>query len=323
MVFPINPNPLPDTTGTSTNKIRVEQVQRVAPVTLNDQVMADPKAAVNLAMPTSHTEASRTARQALAHAGLVAHTDGGTAALTPSQHAAITAAKQLAQNPLTPDLTKLLNSVGDANDPRTLVTRWPDDAVSKEQKPSTTENALRQNLQGLYQNLARSPMFAAHALATLLGPRLGQGHIDDKNSALIQEVNELVQSVSSESPAAKEAARLLMHGILNWQGEFLPGVKASIVREDIWEKDPKHEGQMIRGSKITMEMNLPQTGPFKVVGVQFQDWVNLTIQPPEAFRASFVAERSALESRLKEQIPMDVRYQMAKADNPAAGTVHE
>ena len=80
---------------------------------------------------------------------------------------------------------------------------------------------------------------------------------------------------------------------------------------------------MLRGSKITMEMNLPQTGPFKVVGVQFQDWVNLTIQPPEAFRASFVAERSVLESRLKEQIPMDVRYQMAKVDTPAAGTAHE
>ena len=323
MVFPINPNPLPDTTGTSTNKIRVEQVQRVAPVTLNDQVMADPKAAINLATPTSHAEASRTARQALAHAGLVAHTDGGATALTPSQHAAITAAKQLAQNPLTPDLTKLLNSVGDANDPRTLVTRWPDDAVGEEQKPSSTENSLRQNLQGLYQNLARSPMFAAHALATLLGPRLGQGHIDDKNSALIEQVKELVQSVSSESPAAKEAARLLMHGILNWQGEFLPGLKASIVREDIWEKDPKHEGQMIRGSKITMEMNLPQTGPFKVVGVQFAEWVNLTIQPPEAFRASFVAERGVLESRLKEQIPMDVRYQMAKADIPAPGGARE
>jgi hypothetical protein len=322
MVIPINPNPLPDTTGNSVNKIRVEQVQRVAPVTLNDQVMADPKAAINLATPTSHAEASRMARQALAHAGLVAHTDGDAATLTPSQQAAA-AAKQLAQNPLTPDLAKLLNSVGDANNPRTLVTQWPDDAVGKEQKPSSSENALRQNLQGLHQNLARSPMFAAHALAALLGPRLGQGHIDDKNSALIQQVKELMQSVSSESPAAKEAARLLMHGILNWQGEFLPGVKASIVREDIWEKDPKHEGQMLRGSKITMEMNLPQTGPFKVVGVQFADWVNLTIQPPEAFRESFVAERSALESRLKEQIPMDVRYQMAKVDIPPAATAHE
>jgi hypothetical protein len=57
--------------------------------------------------------------------------------------------------------------------------------------------------------------------------------------------------------------------------------------------------------------------------VQFADWVNLTIQPPEAFRESFVAERSALESRLKEQIPMDVRYQMAKVDIPPAGTAHE
>jgi hypothetical protein len=155
-------------------------------------------------------------------------------------------------------------------------------------------------------------MFAAQALATLLGPRLGQGSIDDKNKELIAQVRDLMQSISGDSPYAKEGARLLMHGILNWQGEFLPGLKGSIRREDIWEKDPKHEGQMLRGSKITMEMNLPQSGTFKVVGVQFQDMVNLTIDPPESFKGAFMAQSKDLEVRLKEQIPFDVRYQMAR-----------
>ena len=155
-------------------------------------------------------------------------------------------------------------------------------------------------------------MFAAQALATLLGPRLGQGSIDDKNQELIAQVRDLMQSISGDSPYAKEGARLLMHGILNWQGEFLPGLKGSIRREDIWERDPKHEGQMLRGSKITMEMNLPQSGTFKVVGVQFQDMVNLTIDPPESFKGAFMAQSKDLEVRLKEQVPFDVRYQMAR-----------
>ena len=69
---------------------------------------------------------------------------------------------------------------------------------------------------------------------------------------------------------------------------------------------------MLRGSKITMEMNLPQSGTFKVVGVQFQDMVNLTIDPPESFKGTFMAQSKDLEVRLKEQVPFDVRYQMAR-----------
>ena len=309
MVIPINPSSLPDNTGVAPNKLRVDQLQKVAPVALNDQVISDPKAAVNFALATSKSEDPALAKYALANPGLIAHTDAELLALQ-SQTNLAQIAKQANQNPLTPDLAKLLNSVGDPNDPASLVTQWPDDATNTKQPAS--DNPLRQNLQTIYQNLTRSPMFAAQALATLLGPRLGQGSIDDKNKELIAQVRDLMQSISGDSPHAKEGARLLMHGILNWQGEFLPGLKGSIRREDIWEKDPKHEGKMLRGSKITMEINLPQSGTFKVVGVQFQDIVNLTIDPPESFKGAFMAQSKDLEERLKEQVPFDVYYQMAK-----------
>jgi hypothetical protein len=309
MVIPINPSSIPDNTAVPPNKLRVDQLQKVAPVALNDQVISDPKAAVNFALATSKSEDPALAKYVLANPGLIAHTDAELVALQ-SQTNLAQIAKQTNQNPLTPDLAKLLNAVGDPNDPTSLVTQWPDDATNTKQP--TSDNPLRQNLQTIYQNLTRSPMFAAQALATLLGPRLGQGSIDDKNQELIAQVRDLMQSISGDSPYAKEGARLLMHGILNWQGEFLPGLKGSIRREDIWEKDPKHEGQMLRGSKITMEMNLPQSGTFKVVGVQFQDIVNLTIDPPESFKGAFMAQTKDLEARLKEQIPFDVRYQMAK-----------
>jgi hypothetical protein len=312
MVIPINPSSIPDNTGVPPNKLRVDQLQKVAPVALNDQVITDPKAAVSFALAASQAEDPAAAKYALANPGLIAHTDAELVALQ-SQANLAQIAKQASQNPLTPDLAKLLNSVGDPNDPSSLVTQWPDEVGNTKQPPS--DNPLRQNLQAIYQNLTRSPMFAAQALATLLGPRLGQGSIDDKNQELIAKVRDLMQSISGDSPYAKEGARLLMHGILNWQGEFLPGLKGSIRREDIWEKDPKHEGQMLRGSKITMEMNLPQSGTFKVVGVQFQDIVNLTIEPPEPFKGTFMAQRNDLELRLKEQVPFDVHYQMAKGSS--------
>jgi hypothetical protein len=313
MVIPINPSSIPDNTGVPPNKLRVDQLQKVAPVALNDQVISDPKAAVNFALATSQSDGSSTARYSLANPGLVSLSDAELAALQ-GQANATQVAKQSNQNPLTPDLAKLLISVGDSNDPASLVTPWPGSGETQKQVPS--ENALRQNLQTIYQNLASSPMFAAQTLASLLGPRLGQGNIDDKNQELIKQVQDLMQSISGDSPDTKQAARLLMHGILNWQGEFLPGLKATIRREDVWEKDPKHESQMVRGSKISMEINLPQSGVFKVVGVQFQDAINLTIEPPETFSATFTAARNDLESRLKEHVPLDVRYQMTKVNLP-------
>ena len=320
MVIPINPSSIPDSTGVPANKLRVDQIQKVTAVALNDQVIPDPKAAVNFALATSQADGSATARYSLANPGLVAHAGAGTIATQAGADPA-QLTQQLSQNPLSPDLAKLLITVDEPNNPASLITQWPEDVTAKKQAP--TDNPLQQNLQTIYQNLARSPMFAAQTLASLLGPRLGQGSIDDKNQELIKQVQDLMQSISGDSPYPKEAARLLMHGILNWQGEFLLGLKGSIQREDIWEKDPKHDGQMLRGSKITMEMTLPQSGTFKVVGVQFQEWVNLTIEPPEAFKGDFMAERGDLETRLKEQVPFDVRYQMAKSSSAEKRSIDE
>jgi hypothetical protein len=318
MVIPINPSSIPDSTGVPANKLRVDQLQKVTPVALNDQVISDPKAAVNFALAASQSDGSSTPRYTLANPGLVALSDAELAALQagldPNQPT-----KQTSQNPLSPDLAKLLITSGDSSEPASLVTAWPESApnAASNQQQAPNENTLRQNLQTLYQNLASSPMFAAENLASLLGPRLGQGNIDDKNQELIKRVEDLMKSISEDAPDTQQAAKLLMHGIIHWQGEFLPGLKATIRREDIWEKDPKHENQMLRGSKITMEMNLPQSGLFKVVGVQFQDTINLTIEPPETFRTTYMTQRNDLELRLKEHVPLDVRYQMAKVNLPA------
>ena len=318
MVIPINPSSIPDSTGVPANKLRVDQLQKVTPVALNDQVISDPKAAVNFALAASQSDGSSTPRYSLANPGLVALSDAELAALQAGLDLN-QSAKQTSQNPLSPDLVKLLIASGDSSEPASLVTPWPENApnATSNQQQAPSENTLRQNLQTLYQNLASSPMFAAENLASLLGPRLGQGNIDNRNQELIKRVEDLMQSISEDAPDTQQAAKLLMHGILHWQGEFLPGLKATIRREDIWEKDPKHENQMLRGSKITMEMNLPQSGVFKVVGVQFQDAINLTIEPPETFRTTYMTQRNDLELRLKEHVPLDVRYQMAKVNLPA------
>lgn len=311
MVFPINnPTPLPDNTAITPNKVRVEQIDKIAPVATVNQ-NSDPKASVSFALAATHAEDSATAKQATANPGLIAHVDSDAEGSMFSSSQSTPPLNRSNLTPLTPELAKLLNLLGDAKTADELVTQWPKTA----ERAQGAEPSVRQNLMALYQGLSQSPMFAAHALATLLGPRLGQGHLDDQNETLIERVRELLQSVSAESPSAKEAARLLLHGILNWQGEVIPGVMARIRREDVWEKDPKHEGQMLKGSKIEMEINLPQSGTFKVVGVQFDEWVNLTILPSESFKEIFAAERQSLEEGLKEHVPLDVRYQFSKKNH--------
>ncbi len=311
MVFPINnPTPLPDNTAVTPNKVRVDQIDKIAPVATVNQ-NSDPKAAVSFALAATHAEDSATAKQATANPGLIAHVDSDAEGSMSSSSQTTPLPNRNNLTPLTPELAKLLNLLGDTKAADELVTQWPKTA----ERAQGAEPSVRQNLMALYQGLSQSPMFAAHALATLLGPRLGQGHLDDQNETLIERVRELLQSVSAESPSAKEAARLLLHGILNWQGEVIPGVMARIRREDVWEKDPKHEGQMLKGSKIEMEINLPQSGTFKVVGVQFDEWVNLTILPSESFKEIFAAERQSLEEGLKEHVPLDVRYQFSKKNH--------
>lgn len=158
-------------------------------------------------------------------------------------------------------------------------------------------------------------MFAASDLKQLLEPYLSQkvtgGPADLK---LRDSAAQLLDKLGSDNPAVKDGARLLLYGNLLWQGQILPGVQARIKREDAWEKDPQNEGQIMRGSKISIEMDLPNTGTFKVVGLQFGDWLNVKLSPNPEFQNAFQDELKNLSERLEDQVAIPVNYAFAAKD---------
>jgi hypothetical protein len=91
-------------------------------------------------------------------------------------------------------------------------------------------------------------------------------------------------------------------------------VQGRIQREDAWEKDPQNEGQIMRGSKISIEIDLPNTGTFKVVGLQFGDWLNVKLSPNPQFQNAFQDQLGALNERLEEQVAIPVNYAFAAKD---------
>ena len=198
------------------------------------------------------------------------------------------------------------------------MTQWPAVNLSTAAEPSEDlrpQQALAQNFQKILQGLAGSPMFAASDLKQLLEPYLSQnvtgGAADLK---LRDSAAQLLDKLGSDNPAVKDGARLLLYGNLLWQGQILPGVQARIKREDAWEKDPQNEGQIMRGSKISIEMDLPNTGTFKVVGLQFGDWLNVKLSPNPEFQNAFQDELKNLSERLEDQVAIPVNYAFASKD---------
>jgi hypothetical protein len=318
MVFPIAGPQLPDLATPPANKLRTDAVSKVAPIVLNDQVSVDLRTAVNLPIPTTLLDSTAVARNPLAHPGVIANhgmVPGAAATLEGAllAHAGIDGNESLPQ-----DLARILSDVGSAKKSNELVTQWP--AVNLTTSPDAPENlppqlALAQNFQKILQGLAGSPMFAASDLKQLLEPYLSQkvtgGPADIK---LRDSAAQLIDKLASDNPAVKDGARLLLYGNLLWQGEIMPGVQARIKREDAWERDPRNEGQMMRGSKISIEMDLPNTGTFKVIGLQFGDWLNVKLSPNPEFQNAFQDQLKNLSERLEDQVAIPVNYAFAGKD---------
>ncbi|QWE19309.1 hypothetical protein [Polynucleobacter corsicus] len=319
MVFPISGPQLPDIVTPPANKLRTDAVSKVGPVVLNDLVSVDPRTAVNVAIPTSLADGAAQARNPLAQPGVMVTPgmDAGTAATLEGALLA-NAGVDGNEHGLPQDLARILSDVGSANKSTELVTQWP--AVNLTTSADASENlppqqALTQNFQKILQGLAGSPMFAASDLKQLLEPYLSQkvtGGLADLK--LRDSAAQLLDKLGADNPAVKDSARLLLYGNLLWQEQIMPGVQARIKREDAWEKDPQNEGQIMRGSKISIEMDLPNTGSFKVVGLQFGDWLNVKLSPNPEFQNIFQDQLQDLSQRLEDQVAIPVNYTFAGKD---------
>lgn len=192
---------------------------------------------------------------------------------------------------------------------------WPGSDVSTQDALMT--NVLQANdpkavLNVLRGNLKNSGLFAAEQLAHVLLPAndstssaMGLSKpeptlVDPASSASTAQA--LLQHLDPNSSSLVDAIRLALKGQLSWEGMLANNVPAKIQREDAWEANPNDPSQIIKGTRISVEVHLPKLGSMTVVGTQFQDQVYLNIQAQDlAVSKVFQAQLSSLQTNLQEQ----------------------
>jgi hypothetical protein len=163
----------------------------------------------------------------------------------------------------------------------------------------------------LYQNLQSSGMFAADQLRRLLFPAseddgkplLTIGSVESESAALLGQI-------TTDSAAVKDSVKLLLRGDLLWQGQLMPNVQGRLYREDAWEADPDQPGQLQKGSRITMEVSLPNLGPFKVVGTQFSDSVHVAVEGAPEAQSTLANSFAGLLEQMRTQVDPDAKVSL-------------
>ena len=208
-----------------------------------------------------------------------------------------------------PELDQAVNT-GNKNPLQSVVVNWPgaNSANANAALTNTTDPRVAMNV--LYQNLQTSGIFAADQLKKLLFPA---GDDADTRSKAIgdipAEAQRLVGQLSS-SPALQDSVKLLLRGDLLWQGQLMPNVQGRLYREDAWQSDPQDPSQMQKGSKITMEVTLPNLGPLKVVGTQFGESVYVVIEASPVSQATLANSFAQLLDQMHSQIDPDAKVSL-------------
>lgn len=109
------------------------------------------------------------------------------------------------------------------------------------------------------------------------------------------------ESLDGDSQSIRDAIRLLLHGELRWQGELSPGVFAKLQREDAWEEDPHSPGALVKGTLVSVDLDLPVLGRLRVRGMFIKDSVRVTVLPQEPARGALQSEFEDLRSRLRDR----------------------
>lgn len=196
---------------------------------------------------------------------------------------------------------------------QSAVVNWPVQAPLVATDPKVAMN-------NLYQSLQASGLFAADNLRKLLMPSV----LDEENShtALAQESSETQASqylaqLGKQAPNVSDSVKLLLRGDLLWQGQILPNINARLYREDAWQGDEKHGGQLVKGSRLTMEVNLPNLGPLKIIGTQFGEQIYIAIEVDSQSQGVLNNAFQDLLSKLREQIQDEPQVQMIGQSNGA------
>ncbi len=209
-------------------------------------------------------------------------------------------------------LGQLLSNILDAEDidpnlalknkTNTATVVWPsgDREVALATDPRAAMNILHQNLQN-------SGIFAGEQIKKLLMPAAVSivEETETFDGDVSQQAATFLSQLNTDSPQVRDAVKLLLRGDLAWYGLVLPNIYARIEREDAWQQSEEDPSQMVKGARITMEMDLPHLGKLRVIGTQFGESVNVTIET-SAQAKSILSDRL---SELEEQISQHVKVQ--------------
>ena len=206
----------------------------------------------------------------------------------------------------------LLNERANAGNQSTQV-HWPG---SLNNNPNVLATDPKAAMNTLYQNLQNSGIFAADQLKKLLMPA---GSMDEQHLQVLestqQQVGGLLEQLATDNPAMKDAVKLLLRGDLLWQGQLTPNVQARIYRSDAWETDPQNSSQLLKGSRLTMEVNLPNLGKIEVVGVQFGDQLNIQVKASNASNQILLPQFDVLLEQMRDQIDAQANVSLIKSDS--------
>ena len=206
----------------------------------------------------------------------------------------------------------LLNESANAGNQSTQV-NWPGSLNNNSNALATDPKAA---MNTLYQNLQNSGIFAADQLKKLLMPA---GSMDEQHLQVSvstqQQVGGLLEQLATDNPAMKDAVKLLLRGDLVWQGQLTPNVQARIYRSDAWETDPQNSSQLLKGSRLTMEVNLPNLGKIEVVGVQFGDQLNIQVKASNASNQILLPQFDVLLEQMRDQIDAQANVSLIKSDS--------
>jgi hypothetical protein len=203
-----------------------------------------------------------------------------------------------------PELGQTVNT-SNKNALQSVVVSWPgaNPAVANATDPRVAMNIL-------YQNLQASGIFAADQLKKLLFPASDSGEMQSKAIGdLPAEAGRLLGQLSS-TPALQDSVKLLLRGDLLWQGQLMPNVQGRLYREDAWQSDPRDPTQMQKGSKITMEVTLPNLGPFKVVGTQFGESIHVAIEASAKSKSILSNSFTQLLDQMRSQVDPDAKVSL-------------
>ncbi len=303
-----------------------------APSVIDNLKAIDPRVALNMPLPVTDTNQGSAMQSAIQNAVLkgsqLAEPEINQAVLlelskTQAQMNPATASLVAdAKSSLTPSLSRLdslgsaalgqlLSNILDANEAvdsalveknklNTATVNWPSTnrEVALAADPRVAMNVL-------YQNLQSSGFFAGEQIKKLLMPAalsIAEDIETMPDGDVVQQATTLLGQMNSDTPQVRDAVKLLLRGDLAWYGLVLPNVYARIEREDAWQQSAEDPMQMVKGARITMEMELPHLGKIKVIGTQFGEVVNLTIETSSETKAILANQLTTLEEQIRERV---------------------